>query len=59
MTFRETENQIIGIDHAELGGMVAKSWNFSSKMVEIIGREALDLLEREWLDLVFDGLQHA
>jgi len=36
LTFREAEKQIIGIDHAELGGMVAKSWNFSSKMVEII-----------------------
>ena len=36
MTFREAEKQVIGIDHAELGGMVAESWNFSSKMVEII-----------------------
>lgn len=35
-TFREAEKQVIGIDHAELGGMVAKSWNFGSKMVEII-----------------------
>jgi putative nucleotidyltransferase with HDIG domain len=36
LTFREAEKQVIGIDHAELGGMVAESWNFSSKMVEII-----------------------
>jgi len=36
ITFREAEKQVIGIDHAELGGMVAKSWNFSPKMVEII-----------------------
>ncbi len=36
LTFKEAEKQIIGIDHAELGGMVAKSWNFSSEMVEII-----------------------
>ena len=36
ITFREAEKQIIGIDHAELGGMVAESWNFSLKMVEII-----------------------
>ena len=36
LTFREAEKLVIGIDHAELGGMVAKSWNFSSKMVEII-----------------------
>ncbi|MBW2605031.1 MAG: HDOD domain-containing protein [Deltaproteobacteria bacterium] len=36
LTFREAEKLVIGIDHAELGGMVAKSWNFGSKMVEII-----------------------
>ncbi len=35
-TFREAEEEIIGIDHAELGGMVAESWKFSPKMVEII-----------------------
>jgi putative nucleotidyltransferase with HDIG domain len=36
VTFREAEKQVLGIDHAELGGMVAESWNFSPKMVEII-----------------------
>jgi putative nucleotidyltransferase with HDIG domain len=36
LTFREAEKEVIGIDHAELGGVVAESWNFSSKMVEII-----------------------
>lgn len=35
-TFREAEKKVIGIDHAELGGMVAEAWNFSPKMVEII-----------------------
>jgi putative nucleotidyltransferase with HDIG domain len=35
-TFREAEKEVIGIDHAELGGMVAENWNFSPKMVEII-----------------------
>ena len=35
-TFREAEKQVIGIDHAELGGMVAESWNFSPKLAEII-----------------------
>lgn len=35
-TFREAEKEAIGIDHAELGGMVAESWNFSPKMVETI-----------------------
>jgi HD-like signal output (HDOD) protein len=36
LTFREAEKRVIGIDHAELGGMVAESWNFSPQMVEII-----------------------
>jgi putative nucleotidyltransferase with HDIG domain len=35
-TFREAEKEVIGIDHAELGGMVAENWQFSPKMVEII-----------------------
>lgn len=35
-TFREAEKEVIGIDHAELGGMVAENWKFSPKMVEII-----------------------
>lgn len=35
-TFREAEKKVIGIDHAELGGMVAENWKFSPKMVEII-----------------------
>ncbi|MBW2644281.1 MAG: HDOD domain-containing protein [Deltaproteobacteria bacterium] len=35
-TFREAEKEVIGIDHAELGGMVAENWNFSPMMVEII-----------------------
>jgi putative nucleotidyltransferase with HDIG domain len=35
-TFIEAEKKIIGIDHAELGGLVAEKWNFSDKMVHII-----------------------
>lgn len=35
-SFRQAEKEILGIDHAELGGMVAKSWHFSPAMVEII-----------------------
>jgi putative nucleotidyltransferase with HDIG domain len=35
-TFREAEKEVIGIDHAELGAMVAENWKFSPKMVEII-----------------------
>ncbi|WP_020587406.1 HDOD domain-containing protein [Desulfobacter curvatus] len=35
-SFMEAEKQIIGVDHAELGGMIAKMWKFSPKMVGII-----------------------
>ena len=35
-SFIKAEKEVIGIDHAELGGMVAEKWNFSPKMVEII-----------------------
>lgn len=35
-SFREAEKEVLGIDHAELGGMVAKQWNFSPAMVDII-----------------------
>lgn len=36
LSFREAEKKIIGVDHAELGGMIAKMWKFSPKMVKII-----------------------
>ena len=35
-SFREAEKEVIGIDHAELGAMVAETWKFSPKMVAII-----------------------
>ena len=36
LSFREAEKKIIGVDHTELGGMIAKMWKFSPKMVRII-----------------------
>jgi len=36
MCFREAEKKVIGVDHAELGGLVASNWKFSPKMVYII-----------------------
>ena len=33
-SFREAEKAVLGIDHAELGTMVATVWQFSEKMVE-------------------------
>jgi putative nucleotidyltransferase with HDIG domain len=35
-SFREAEKEILGIDHAELGALVAKIWKFSDKMTYII-----------------------
>jgi putative nucleotidyltransferase with HDIG domain len=35
-SFMEAEKHIIGVNHAELGAMIAKTWKFSPKMVKII-----------------------
>lgn len=35
-SFREAEKKIFGIDHAELGAMIAKIWKFSPRMIKII-----------------------
>ena len=42
ITFREAEKRVIGIDHAELGAKVAKKWQFSAKMIHIIGNHHLN-----------------
>jgi putative nucleotidyltransferase with HDIG domain len=36
LSFKEAEKRVIGLDHAEIGGMIAKIWKFSPKMVKII-----------------------
>ena len=35
-SFQEAEKKVLGIDHAELGAMIAKFWNFSPKMIKLI-----------------------
>lgn len=35
-SFMEAEKKVIGVDHSELGGLVASNWKFSPKMVYII-----------------------
>ncbi len=35
-SFLEAEKKVLGIDHAELGAMIAKMWKFSPRMVNII-----------------------
>ena len=36
ITFQDAESLIIGIDHAELGAIIAEKWKFSGRMVDII-----------------------
>jgi putative nucleotidyltransferase with HDIG domain len=36
LSFMEAEKKVIGVDHAELGGLVASNWQFSEKMIYII-----------------------
>ncbi len=36
MSFIEAEKKVIGVDHAEIGAMIAKIWKFSPNMVNII-----------------------
>ncbi len=46
-SFREAEKEVIGIDHAELGAMVADSWNFSPNLTEIIRNHHLSNNEQD------------
>lgn len=36
LSFIEAEKKILGIDHAELGALIAKMWKFSPRMIKII-----------------------
>jgi len=45
-SFREAEKGVLGIDHAELGGMIAQRWKFSEKMVDIIQHHHLPMEAR-------------
>lgn len=51
LSFKEAEKKVIGIDHAELGGLVAEMWDFSDKMIFMIKNHHLnDEAAREDLD---------
>lgn len=45
MSFKTAEKKVIGVDHAELGAIVAKKWQFSDKLVTIIQHHHLDCPE--------------
>jgi len=36
VSFIAAEKQVLGLDHAEAGGLIAKQWGFSPTMTEII-----------------------
>jgi HD-like signal output (HDOD) protein len=36
LSFIEAEKQCVGMDHAQLGGIIAKQWNFSSHLIYMI-----------------------
>lgn len=51
-SFREAEKKVLGIDHAELGAMIAKIWNFSPRMVHIIRHHHLaEVSQRNDMDI--------
>ena len=46
-SFIEAERQILGVDHAELGGMIIKKWEFDQGMVEAVRQHhAPDALDK-------------
>ena len=45
VSFIEAEKETLGIDHATLGGIIAKEWNFSSHMAYMIENHHLTNLE--------------
>ncbi len=36
LSFAEAEREVLGVDHAQVGGMVAEHWNFPDSIVQII-----------------------
>ena len=58
-SFLEAEKEVLGIDHAELGGKIASSWNFPEEIKNaIVYHHRPDLLtkddERPWLIYLAD-----
>lgn len=48
ISFRKAEKQVLGIDHAELGGLIAKKWDFSPRMINIIQNHHMPASEGEY-----------
>ena len=52
LSFIEAEKQILGIDHAELGGKVANKWNFPNMIVSAIRYHHTPFLVPEYYEVV-------
>ena len=50
-SFLEAESQILGLDHAKLGALIAKSWRFTDDMVDLIGFHHQPEKRADWPDL--------
>jgi putative nucleotidyltransferase with HDIG domain len=44
MSFLEAEEEILGINHADLGGKIAEHWNFPVEIADAISYHAMDRL---------------
>lgn len=50
-SFIEAERQVLGLDHAQLGGQVAKKWEFSQEMVDLITYHHQPDAKPDWPEL--------
>ncbi len=50
-SFLEAEQKVLGLDHARLGGLIARAWRFSSEMEELISLHHQPEQRPEWADL--------
>lgn len=54
--FHDAEREVLGIDHAELGGRIAERWNFSADMAFVIRNHHLpdeQLLDHQGICIVY------
>lgn len=49
--FLEAERDVLGLDHAELGGVMAQDWRFSEDMIKLIRSHHQPSAEPDWIDL--------
>ncbi len=50
-SFLEAEREILGLDHAHLGGLVARNWEFSQEMIDLITYHHEPEERPEWVEL--------